>query len=238
MLLVLRLSLRQLAGSRRLAVILLLAALPVAVAALVHFAAADASAVGVSDAITNTLLISTVLPLVMLVLATSSFGNEVEDGTLQYLLLKPVPRWQIAVPKLLAPLIVGGVPVAISGAAASLLIWEGDGGRAATTAAALAVGAAAYAALFTWAGLAVRNALAVGVVYVFVWEAVLSSMLGGSRFLSVRQYALATVHGLDEERLRDAMVQLTLAQGLVGAAAAVAVFLLLTVRRLGRMDVP
>ena len=35
---------------------------------------------------------------------TAAFGNEVEDKSLANLTLAPVPRWQIAVPKLLAGL--------------------------------------------------------------------------------------------------------------------------------------
>jgi ABC-2 type transport system permease protein len=121
---------------------------------------------------------------------------------------------------------------------ATLIITDGDPGHAATTAVALLVGSAAYAALFTWAGLAVRHALPFGVAYIFVWEAALSSFLGGTRFLSVRQYTLAIVHGFDENRLRDVSVELGLAEGLIGALAIVAIFTALTTRRLGPMDIP
>ena len=116
--------------------------------------------------------------------------------------------------------------------------FDGDPGHAAATAAALLVGAVAYAALFTWAGLAVRHALPFGVAYIFVWEAALSSFLGGTRFFSVRQYTLAVVHGIDDSRLRGASIELGLIEGLIGAAVAVAVFTALATRRLGRMDIP
>ena len=61
------------------------------------------------------LVASGILPLVMLLFGTSAFGNEVGDRTLVYLALKPLPRWRIVAPKLLASLLVGGVPVAVSG---------------------------------------------------------------------------------------------------------------------------
>jgi ABC-2 type transport system permease protein len=181
---------------------------------------------------------STILPLVMLVLATSSFGNELDDHTLPYLVLKPIARWKIVASKLIASLLVGGVPVVLTGLLSTLISTEGDVGHAAVTAAALLVGAMAYAVLFTWAGLAVRYALPFGVAYIFVWEAALSTFLGGTRFLSVRQYVLAVVHGIDDSRLSNMGVELSLAEGLIGAAAVVAVFAVLTTRRLERMDIP
>ncbi len=232
------LSLRQAVGGRRIWVMLLLVAIPVALAGLLRAFGADISTLHLSDDITNRLIISMVLPLVMLVLATASFGNELDDHTLTYLVLKPISRWSIVVPKLVAPFIVGGALVAASGAVASLLITDGDAGQAATTVAAVLVGSAAYASAFNWVGLVTRNALAFGIVYVFVWEAFLTDFLGGIRFLSVRQYTLAIVHGLDGERLADAGVELSLGGGLIGAAVVFAAFLVLTVRRLTSMDVP
>ena len=48
------------------------------------------------------MLASAILPLVMLLLATAAFGNEVGDRTLVYLVTKPIARWRIVAPKLLA----------------------------------------------------------------------------------------------------------------------------------------
>ena len=232
------LSIRQLAGGKRMWMMLVLAAIPLLFAVIFALVETDATGLEFSNALTNPVIASTILPLVMLVLATSSFGNELDDHTLPYLVLKPIARWKIVASKLLASLLVGGVPVVLTGLLSTLISAEGDVGHAAVTAAALLVGAMAYAALFTWAGLAVRYALPFGVAYIFVWEAALSTFLGGTRFLSVRQYVLAVVHGIDDSRLRNVGVELSLAEGLIGAAAVVAVFAVLTTRRLERMDTP
>lgn len=238
MMVLLTLSIRQLAGGKRVWLMLVLAAIPLVFAAIFALVETEATAAEFSDGLTNALIASTILPLVMLVLATAAFGNELEDRTLAYLVLKPIARWRIVAPKLLAPLLVGGLPVVLSGSLATLIITDGDLGHAAAIAAGLLVGAIAYAALFTWAGLAVRHALPFGVAYIFVWEAALSSFLGGTRFLSVRQYTLAVVHGVDDSQLRDVVIELGLVQGLIGAALVVALFTTLTTRRLGRMDIP
>jgi ABC-2 type transport system permease protein len=238
MMVLLALSVRQLAGGKRIWLMLVLAAVPLVFAMIFALVETDATALEFSDGLTNPLIASTILPLVMLVLATASFGNELDDHTLPYLVLKPIARWKIVAPKLLAALLVGGLPVALSGWLSTLIITDGDAGHAAATGVALLVGAVAYTALFTWAGLAVRYALPFGVAYIFVWEAALSTFLGGTRFLSVRRYTLAVVHGIDDSRLRDVAVELGLAEGLIGAAVVVAVFVVLTTRRLARMDIP
>src|SRR5258708_40350013 len=59
------------------------------------------------------------LPITALVFGTSAFGGEVEDGTLIYLMVKPVPRWQLTFSKYVVAL-AATVAVIVS---ASLLAW-------------------------------------------------------------------------------------------------------------------
>ena len=232
------LTLRQLAGSRRLWLVLVLVSLPVIAGALFRAADSTATSAEFADDITATLVASAILPLVMLVLATSAFGNELADRTLGYLVLKPLPRWQIVAPKLLATLVVGGLPVAASGFAAVAVIEGGDVGGAVATGLGLLVGAAAYTAIFMWAGLASRHAIIFGLIYVFVWEASLAAYLDGIRFLSIRGYTLALISGLDDDRLRTIDLTLGAGAGAIGAAIVLVAFSALGVRKLARMDVP
>jgi ABC-2 type transport system permease protein len=232
------LTLRQLAGSRRLWLVLLLVSLPVLAGLLFHAADSTSTPAEFADDITASLLASGILPLVVVLLATSAFGNELSDRTLGYLVLKPLPRWRIVAPKLLATIVVGGLPVAASGLAAVLVIDGGDAGGALATGVGLLVGAAAYAAVFTWAGLASRHALIIGLVYVFVWEASLAAYLDGIRFLSVRRYTLGLISALDDGRLQTIDLALGPTASVVGPAVVIAAFSLLAVRKLVRMDVP
>ena len=232
------LTLRQLAGSRRWWLVLGLVALPLLAAALFHAAESTTTAAEYADDITSVLVASAILPLVVLLLATAAFGNEVGDRTLVYLTTKPLARWRIVLPKLVAALLVGGVPVALSGALAVAIIAEGDVHGAIATGLGLLAGAAAYAAIFTWAGLATRHALVIGLVYVFVWEASLAAYLEGVRFLSVRRFALAVIQALDADRLATVDVTLSAAGGIVGVTLVVVGFAVLTIRRLKGMDVP
>ena len=235
---ILTLSVRQLAGSRRAWLVLALVSLPVLAGVLFHVADSTTTSARFADEGTASLIASGILPLVMLLFATSAFGDEVGDRTLVYLALKPLPRWRIVAPKLLASILAGGVPVALSGLMAVAVIREGDPGGALATGAGLLAGAAAYAAVFTWAGLATRHALVIGLVYVFVWEAMLAAYLDGIRFLSIRRYTLAMINGLDGERLRTLDVSLGAGVGAVATAIVIAGFSALAVRKLTRMDVP
>ena len=232
------LSVRQLAGSRRLWLVLALVALPVLAAVLFRVGDSTTTSARFADNVTRTLIASAILPLAMLLFGTSTFGNELVDRTLGYLTLKPIARWRIVLAKLAAAFVVGGIPVAVSGFVAVAVV-DADGlGGALATGLGLLLGAAAYAAVFTWAGLATRHALLLGLVYVFVWEATLAAYLDGIRFLSIRRYTLAAIHGLDSARLATIDNPLSAGFAVVAAVIVVAGFTVLTVRKLVRMDIP
>ena len=237
----LRLSLNQLAGRKRLALILVVAALPVGIAALLT-AFADGGS-GDPETFTRVtldgMLVAAILPIVTMALATAAFGNDLEDRTLGYLVLKPVSRWRIVAPKFLAVLLMAVPLIVLSGVLVAVLGPLTDALTVFAVGAALLAGAVAYSAIFTWAGLVTTRALGFALVYVFLWEGLLSSFLGGIRYLSVRGYTLALMHGIDKESFEalDGFV-IGLPAAIVGTAVVTAVFLWLTVRRLRTMDVP
>ena len=72
----------------------------------------------------------------------------------------------------------------------------------------------------------------------FVWEATLAAYLDGIRFLAIRRYTLAVIHGLDGARLATIENPLSAGAALVAAAIVIAGFTALTVRKLVRMDMP
>ncbi len=233
------LSLRQLTSRWRLLLIVLLALLPVALAALISALAEGESDSGQDfiNILIDGMIVGAILPIVTMALATSAFGNEIEDHTLSYLVLKPVPRSLIVLPKMLASIAVGGPLLIVSGVAATLVI--GGGGQAAlAVGTALLVGVVAYAAIFTWAGLVTSHALGFALIYVLVWEGLLSTFLGGIRYLSVRGYILALLYGFDDEGFEILGERVTeFPAAIAGAVAVTVVFFWLTVRRLRRMDI-
>ncbi len=238
------LTLRQIAGGRRLAIVGLLTALPVALALVLRLtdsveAAGAPYPKDFVDGFIGGLLASVMLPITTLALATPAFGGELEDRTLSYLTLKPIARWRIALPKLAAPMLVAAPFATVSGMLSCAIALEPSPSLMLSVGASLLVGVVAYSAIFGWAGIMTSRALAAGVVYVFVWEAAIGSLLEGAGYLSVRGYTLAIMRALDAEGLSALGEQtIELPAAIVGAIVATVAFFALTVWRLKRMDVP
>jgi len=105
--------------------------------------------------------------------------------------------------------------------------------------AALTAGVVAYGAIFTWAGLVTTRALPFALIYVLLWEGVVSSFIQGVDYLSVRGYTLPIMSGINKASfpaLEDRVIELPVAIG--GAAVVTVVFFLLGVRRPRRMASP
>ena len=234
------LSLRQLLGRWRVLVILLLAAMPTLLILLIRaLGEAELAFEGeVIDLIIDGMVIGGILPIVTMTLATAAFGNELEDKTLYFLVLKPVSRVSIVLAKLLAVLVVALPLVIASGVVASALV-NAEARQMGILAIALAVGVTAYASIFTLAGLLTPRALAYGLVYVLVWEGLLSTIVSGIGYLSVRGYTLALLYGMDENSFavfEERVIEFPAA--IVGTAVVIAAFFLLALYRLRTMDVP
>ncbi len=239
MLTIYKLSLTQMLRPKRLLILLFIASIPVALSVVTAIFPPDTEdLVSFRDNfLMGPMVISAVLPIVTVVLGTASLGHEIEDQTMTYLFLKPVSRWGIILPKFLATITVAGVVVIGSGVLTTVIVPEGSLTTSVAAAVGLAVGVLAYTSIFTWAGLMTSHALAVGLVYVFVWEAAIVGFLQGVRWLSIRHYTEATIHGFDDIQFAGDTATLSLSEALTAAGIVVALFLTLTLRRLARMDV-
>jgi ABC-2 type transport system permease protein len=141
----------------------------------------------------SVLVVPVILPIVALVIGTGVFGAEIDDGTALYVLSKPVARWRIVLTRLL---VAAGATALLTAPAAFLLALAAGAGEQARAAglafaAAVAVGALVYSALFLALSLVTRRALVAGIAYVVVWEGIIAPRAAGTRFLSVRQFVLA-----------------------------------------------
>jgi ABC-2 type transport system permease protein len=184
-----RLTYRALLGRRR---ALLLFALP---ALLLVIAGAVRGLTGADDSTAHDLLqgfaLSGVVPLVGVIAGTGAIGPEIDDGSIVYLLAKPVRRGTVIVTKLLVAMGVTAAFCALPTLLAGYVL-NGNGQRLAYAyGAAAAVASLAYAALFLMLGVLTRHAVVVGLVYALVWEGVVGNVVPGARALSVQQWAVA-----------------------------------------------
>ena len=154
---------------------------------------------------------SVLLPLTALVIGTSVLGAEIDDGSIVHLLATPVRRSSViatkfavatgltivfaAVPELVAALIAGGGSTPPPAGHPGDLIAVSTG----RLALGLFTGALAcsviYNAIFVMVSVATTRAIAVGLLYVLVWEALLANFVGGARLLSVSHYGLGIAGG-------------------------------------------
>ena len=190
-------TLRGLLGRRRTILLVLLAGLPILIALLVRLSGGRPDA----DRILDTLVVRTVMPLVALIVGTAAIGSEIDDGTAVYLMIKPIPRWRIALSKILVAAGLTAVLVVPAVVITGALL--GSRTDTATTIVgfglACLVGGSAYAAAFVALSAFTSRALLLGLAYVLIWEGVLSGLLEGTKFLSIRQatLGLAAAFGID-----------------------------------------
>lgn len=231
------LTLRQLTGRWRILIMTVLAAMPVLITTLM-VASSDAPSVGDFElAILSAMLAGSIAPLVVLAIAAAAFANELEDRTLANLTLSPIPRWQIAVPKLLASITIAAPFIGASAFLTSYVAFLGDVTAVISVTVSAIVGVALYAAAFLWLGLVTTQAIGVGLLYIVLWEGFFAGFVSGVRMLSIRHYAIALMHGLDARRFAD-VDHLGLTAVIVICVIVFVGFVFLAVRRLRTMDVP
>jgi|HubBroStandDraft_3_1064219.scaffolds.fasta_scaffold18907_2 ABC-2 type transport system permease protein len=198
---------------------------------------------------------SVLLPLTALIIGTSVLGAEIDDGSAIHLLATPVRRSAViltkfsvatvltmifaAVPELIAALISGGgnLPTTFIGPKSGqgpVTVIQGaaisDSRFAIGLFVGALVGAVIYNAIFVMVSVATTRAIAVGLLYVLIWEVVLANFVSGARLLSVSHYALGIANGFVNDTALNAGLNVT--TSVVMGAIVTVVALVLAVRLL------
>ena len=232
-------TLRQLLGRRRTVLLVLLSVVPVLLAVAFR-AAGETDILRFTRIVFDGLYVAILLPLVAVLFGTGAFGAEIEDGTIVYLLAKPIPRAAVVIAKALS---AAGVAILLTAVSAGLsgvieLLPAGSDGEAATFGyiAAMAVGSVCYVALFLALSLFTRRALVIGIGYMLVWEGGLSSLLPGIANLSIRQYSLGVADAFF--RLHEDQARLEPGTAITLAVILVVVAMVVASWRLMRFELP
>ncbi|MBG6069685.1 ABC transporter permease [Micromonospora ureilytica] len=153
--------------------------------------------------------LAVVLPVVALIIGTGVLGAEIDDGTVVHILTKPLPRWQIVLPKLAVATGVTAVTAAVPLYVAGVLADSVRLGLGLAVAAAL--GALAYSALFLALSLVTRRPVLLGLVYVLIWEGLLGNFVSGTKVLSIQQYVIALADRIAPTGLLETSVSVPVA---------------------------
>jgi len=204
---VLTLTVRQFLGGKAVRVVIGLSLIPV-VFAIIYLLdpSVDRPRLFLGNTIFAEMMVPTLLPLIILVLATSAFGDEIEDRTLPYLTLKPMARFRIVIEKLIGSVMISG-PILIGGIAISyLLVMRGDWDQEqnlrllGAMAAASAVATLAYSSIFMLVSLLISRALVAALIYSFVWETILGRFVPGLRYVSIRHFVRSIFSAVADDR--------------------------------------
>ncbi|HYJ67417.1 MAG TPA: ABC transporter permease subunit [Nocardioidaceae bacterium] len=192
---IVRLTVRNGFGARR---ALILLALPLL---LLGLAITVRSLVGVDPGATEGVValgLTVVLPMVALVGSTSVLASEVDDGSIVYLLAKPISRHVIVVSKYVVAVAATAVftvwPIALGAA-----IMAGDLASMLGYGLGTLLGCIAYCAIFLLLSTVTRHAVAAGLLYVLIWEGLLGGLLSGVRWLSVGHWAQALATSIADD---------------------------------------
>jgi ABC-2 type transport system permease protein len=234
-----RLTFQALAGRRRTLLVALLGALPILLALLIRASGRTSNLDVIGATVLDRLVISTLVPLVGLVFGTAALGSELDDGTAVYLLTKPIDRWRIVAAKVA---VAAGLAVAVTAPAAfaaAAILGTGSSGLVAAVGytAGAAVAAILYVAVFMALSLVTGRALAIGLVYILVWEGVLAGLFEGTRTFSIRQYALGVADAIAGGDGAASGERLAGPTAIALALVALVIALLVAVRRLQTYEI-
>ena len=190
-----RLAVQSLVGQRR---GIVLAVLPVVLVLLALAVALLTEGPTAYEVIVGGLGFGLVLPLVALLVTTGVLGPEIDDGSIVYLLSKPISRLTVAASKLAVAVGVTAVLGAGSLVLGGLILDPGEAGRAAAVGVGALVSGTAYCAVFVMLSALNRHGMVSGLIYVLAFEGLLAGLLSGLRYLSVAAFGRRVAEAIDD----------------------------------------
>lgn len=174
---------------------------------------------------------SVVLPLTALIVGTSVLGAEIDDGSIVHLLATPVRRSAVILTKFAVAAAITMVFVAVPELLAGLIATGGLTRLAVGVFAGALAGSVIYNAFFVMISVLTTRAIAVGLLYLLIWEGLLGNLVSGASELSIGQYSLGVANSIAHNPGLNA--HLTLATVVTAGAIVTVAALALAIRRLG-----
>src|SRR3989454_6838434 len=161
------------------------------------------------------LYIRFIVPVLGVFYGTSLIADEVDDKTITYLFTRPIPRSAVLLGKYLAYVVCTTLLVLPSVMLVFFLVVSTGGGSVAAAFpsllrdfAMLAIGLAAYGAVFALVGTRIKRPLIVGLVFAFGWEPAVLLFPGYLKRLTVAYYMQALVtHQMPQDSAVSLLMQ-------------------------------
>ena len=228
-----RLLLRNVASRGRLAAIGTLSLLSVLTAVAVHAAGPDNPMRAATTYMNSN--VATLIPVAVLVFGAGALGDLIDDGSLVYLWLRPVPQWVHVVAAVGATVTITA-PLVLAPVVLAAAIIDPSAAVVGSTALAGAVAVVTYSSLFVMGGVRFRRALPWGLVYILIWEGFIASAGKTATKLAVRSYVRSILSNGTGVAMK--LAEFTTLSSLLVCAGVSAASIAYAARRLGRTDVP
>ena len=198
---IVRLGVQGIFGRRRGVLLFVLPLLLVGLAVLVRVL------VGQDDDATELTLYSlglvVLVPLIALLATSGLLAPEIDDGSVAYLLAKPISRHTIVASKLVVAfacvVVFAAIPMLIAGLVLRTDLPEVGIGFAVGS----LVGGTTYCTVFALLSVMTRHAVVIGLIYVLIWEGLLGGLLDGIRWLSLTRWSTEIVDRIADLSLVD-----------------------------------
>jgi ABC-2 type transport system permease protein len=180
----------------RLVIIALLFSLPIVIAAVTRQFQVAYRPDSVEGDLIFGLIFSALVPISALLFAAGMVQDDIEEQTLTYFLIRPIPRWAIYLAKLVGTFAVTALRAVVFTIATLVTLYWGEGSlmktvlleRAPIIAALLALSLSAYLSIFGCLSLFVRRTLVFGAIYIVVFEEVFANIDFVVREVTVMYY--------------------------------------------------
>ena len=167
-----------------------------------------------------------ILALTALIVGGSVLGADIDDGSILHLLATPVKRRTLVVSKYLVAVVLTIVFAAVPEYVAGAIATGASSGLAVGLFVGALAGAVIYNSLFVMltAVFSPGQALAIGLLYVLLWEGLLASLVPGVSLLSAGHYSLAVANSIAHNSALHAYLNLGtgIGMGLVMTVASLA----------------
>ena len=163
------------------------------------------------------------LPLMCVFIGTAVISDEVEDRTLPYLLVRPVPKWKMVLSKMLA----GCLTITLLLFASALITyssltlsdgfsgWTRDLDRLMRSLGVMLLGLLAYVPLFALLGGTLKRPVLAGLLFVFGWESAVAFFPGNVKLFTIAHYLHVLIPKL--QRVRGGNVHIGLLDAVVAS---------------------
>jgi len=186
------------------------------------------------------------LPIMSVFIGTAIIGDEVDERTLPYLIVRPIPRRSIILSKTIAGCITVGLILLISlGLTYTVMVldggfsgWLSDLGKLFRTGVVLLLGLLVYVPLFGFLGGTIKRPVLAGLLFTFGWENTVGMFPGNVKLLTVIHYLhvlFPQMQGIQTRSARSAILELVLPAKQISPATSILMLLLLSAVFMGLM---